>query len=85
MFTVSKEELGYYHQKVNIQVVWRVVERLNIKDYGKLENFKEIPEILGIDGKVFAGHQPKGKFWQSSATRLLKISCKTFHRKTYFT
>ena len=68
---------------MNIQVVWRVVERLNIKDYGKLENFKEIPEILGIDGKVLAGHHQKGKFWQSSATSLLKISCKTFHRKIY--
>ena len=85
MFTVSKEELDYYHQKVNIQVVWRVVERLNIKDYGKLENFKEIPEILGTDGKVLASHHPKGKFWQSFATRLLKISCKIFHRKTYVT
>ena len=81
MFTASKEELDYYHQKVNIQVVWRVVERLNIKDYGKLENFKEIPEILGIGGKVLAGHHQKGKFWQSSATSLLKISCKHFIEK----
>ena len=70
---------------MNIQVVWWVVEGVNIKDYGKLETFKEIPEMLGIDGKVLGGHHPKGKFWQSSATTLLKISCKTFHRKTYVT
>ena len=60
--SLQVEELDYYHQKVNIQVVWRVVERLNIKDYGKLENVQEIPEILGIDGKVLAGHHSKGKF-----------------------
>ena len=57
-------ELGYYYQKVNIQLAAQVTEqRLKILWNEILWNFKKIPEMLGFDAKYSAG-QPKGKFWQ---------------------
>ena len=48
---------------MNIQVASRVSEQLKTYDLRKLGNFKEIPEMFGIDGKYPAG-TPKDKFWQ---------------------
>ena len=45
---------------MNVRVSERVVERL-IYDLRKIENFKKIREMPGIDGKYRAGHQ-KSKF-----------------------
>ena len=51
VFTTSKTELDYHHQKVNVRVTSRVAERLKTKNLRKLGNFKKIPEILGFDGE----------------------------------
>ena len=53
-FTTGERELDYYHQKVNIRVAPRVAKRLKTQDLRTLGNFKEIPETLGIDRKVFS-------------------------------
>ena len=79
-FTTSKSELDYYHQKVNVRVGLRVAEQRKTYDLKKQGYFKEIPEMLGIEGKVFS-QSPKN--FDSCATKLQKISCKTFHRKIY--
>ena len=47
---------------MNVQVASRVAERLNTEDLRKLGNFKNIPEMLGFDGKYPAVY-PKVKFW----------------------
>ena len=67
---LSETELDYYHQKGNVRVASRVVERLKTKDLSKLGNFKEIPEMLGFDGEYPAVHL-KAKFW-----RFLVNNCK---------
>ena len=59
-FTTNETELGYYHQKVNVQDASRVVERLKTSDLKKLGNFKKIPEMLGFDGEFSVVH-PKAK------------------------
>ena len=51
VFTTSETELDYYHQKVNIRVSSRVVERLKTEDLRKLGELKKIPEMLGSDSK----------------------------------
>ena len=51
-FTTSERELDYYHQMVNKRVASRVAKR--IKDYRKLRNSKNIPEMLGIDGEILS-------------------------------
>ena len=61
VFTISKTELDYYHQRWNVRVASQVVERLKTEDLRKLGNFKKIPEMLGFDGEYPATH-PKGKF-----------------------
>ena len=53
------------------------------KGLRKLGNLKKIPELLGFDGEYSAGH-PKDKF-DICARKLLKLSCRTFHRKTFLT
>ena len=58
LFTSSKMELDYCHQKVNIQLVSRVNERLRL--LRKFGDFKKIPEPLGFDGKYPVDH-PKWK------------------------
>ena len=56
-FLTSETELDYYHQPLDIQIAWRVIERLQ-----EIRNFKKIPIMLGFDGKYPAYHF-KGKFW----------------------
>ena len=62
-FTTSKSELHYYHQRVNVQVASRVLERRKTQDLRKLRNFKKISEKLGTDSKSSVGY-PKAKLWQ---------------------
>ena len=51
-------ELDYCHQKVNIQLVSGINERLRL--LRKFGDFKKIPGPLGVDGKYPVGH-PKWK------------------------
>ena len=53
--------LGYYHEKVNLQVASQVAKLLKTYDLRKLRNFKKIPEMLGFDGEFPFVHQ-KAKF-----------------------
>ena len=46
--------MAYYHQTVNVRVASRVAERLKTWDLRKLVNFKNISEMLEIDGKVLS-------------------------------
>ena len=48
--TKSKRKLHCFHQKMNT----RVAERLKAYDLRKLGDIKQIPEILGTDGKVLS-------------------------------
>ena len=57
----SETELNYYHQKVNVRVASRVVERIKTEGLGKLGNFKKIPEMHGFDGEYPAVY-PEAKF-----------------------
>ena len=59
--TTSELELDYCHQKVHVQDLSRVAERLKIDDLTKLGNFKRITEKFEIDGKSQASHR-KAKF-----------------------
>ena len=54
-------ELDYYHQKANARVALRVAEQPKTKDLRKSENFKKIPEILGIHGE-YPASQSKSKY-----------------------
>ena len=56
-FTASETELGYFHQKWNVEVT----ERLKAEDLTKLGNFKKTFAMLEIDGSYPAGH-PNCKF-----------------------
>ena len=56
LFFTSEIERDYYHQKVNV----RVAKLLKTLDLRKLGNFKNIPEMLGVDGEYPVGH-PKAK------------------------
>ena len=76
----NERELNYYHQNVDISVESWVAGQLKIQDLRKVENFKEISEILGIDGQVLSIQKEN---FGSFVTNLRKISL--FHRKTYFT
>ena len=49
LFTVSKTELDYYCQNVNVQIVSRVAERLKAYELKKLGNLNKIPEMFGPD------------------------------------
>ena len=60
-FTTSEMGLGYYHEKVNLQVASQVAKLLKAYDLRKLRNFKKIPEMLGFDGEFPFVHQ-KAKF-----------------------
>ena len=55
-FTASKRETDFYHQKVNVQVSSYVAEGLTTWGLIKLGNFKEILEMLAIDGQVLFDH-----------------------------
>ena len=58
---------------MNVRVASRAAERLQTQDLRILGNFKEIPELLGIEGEYPAG-QPKGKFfivWHRTAKNQL--------------
>ena len=48
-------------KKVIMRVASRAAERLKPRILGKLSNFREIPEMLGVDGKYLAA-RPKSKF-----------------------
>ena len=54
MFATSERGSDYYHQKVNTQVTSRFAERLKIGNLMKFRSFKELPDILGITGKVLS-------------------------------
>ena len=56
LLTTSESELDYYHQKMNVRVATRDVERPR-----ELGNLKKMPEMLGFDGE-YPGDHPKGKF-----------------------
>ena len=66
----------------SVRVASRLAERLKTYDLRKLGNLKKIAEMLGFDGECPAV-QPKAKFWLFFGKKLQKISCKTFHRKSY--
>ena len=83
VFTTSETKVDYYHQKVNVRVMSQVAERFKTQDLKKLVNFKKIPEILGFDGDYPVVH-PKSQILTFFGKKLQKISCKIFHRKTYF-
>lgn len=68
MFSRSKRELDYYHQKRNIEVSSQVSDSRKTYDLRKLKNSKEIADILEIYGKILAS-QTKGNF-NSYATKL---------------
>ena len=53
-FTTSETELDYYHQKVNVRVASRDIERPKTQDLRKIESFRKIPEMVGFDGKYSA-------------------------------
>ena len=62
---------------MNVRVVSRVAEQQ------KLGHFKKIPEMLGYDGECPG--DTKNTNFDICAKISLKLTCKTFHRKTYFT
>ena len=62
LFTTSKTELNYYHQKLSVWAASRVAERLKTLDLRKLENLKKIFGMLGPDGEYLGWH-PNAKFW----------------------
>ena len=70
VFTTSKTELDYYHQKVNERVALRVAEPLKTYDLRKLGSLKKILEMFGFNGEYPAVH-PKFEFW-----RFLLKNCK---------
>ena len=61
LFTTNEAKLPYYHQKVNIRVASQVAKQLKTQDLRKLETFKKISEMLGIDDQ-FPAIQTKAKF-----------------------
>ena len=57
-FTTSESQQDYYYQKVNVQVVLWIAERVKkTKDLKKPWNFNKITQKLGINGKIPAGTQ----------------------------
>ena len=54
----SERKLDHYHQKVNEGVAIRSAKIHQSYDLRKLVNFKNTPEMFGIDGKVL-NRQPK--------------------------
>lgn len=67
--TISERELEFCHQKLNIQVSFRVTQRVEIEDLRKLTNFRGISEIF------------EKTTFDSCATKLRKVSCEIFLRK----
>ena len=61
LFTINETELNYYLQSMSLRVAEQVAEQCETQYFGKLGNFKKIPEILGFDSKYSAGHS-KAKF-----------------------
>ena len=81
--TTTETELEHYHQKMNKRVAPRVSKQLRIDKLIKLVNLNKIPKMLGIDFENSASHR-KSNF-DICAKKWPKISCRTFHRKTYST
>ena len=69
--------------EVNERIASRVVERLKTKDLRKLVISGKPLKCLDL----IASTQPtiEKKNFDICVCKALKISCKTFHRKTYFT
>ena len=72
LFTTSKAELDYYHQKINVRVTSQVAER-----------FRKIPEIFGFDGE-YPVVQPITKFWRFSVKNSKKSHVKHSIEKPFF-
>lgn len=60
LFTTNEMELGFCNGIMNIQVASRISEQLQTYNLRKLESFKEIRKMLGIDVQVFS-RPPKRK------------------------
>ena len=82
-FTSSEKKVDYYHQKVNVQVVSRVAERITTRVFRNQEVLRKFSKFLNL----IASGQPVTK-WQTSTFGLRnsrKISCKKLHSKIFFT
>ena len=60
LFTTNEMELGFRNGIMNIKVASRISEQLKTYNLRKLESFKEIRKMLGIDVQVFS-RPPKRK------------------------
>ena len=60
LFTANEMELGFCNGIMNIKVASRISEQLKTYNLRKLESFKEIRKMLGIDVQVFS-RPPKRK------------------------
>ena len=56
LFTTSKTELEYYHQKVNVRVALRAAERFKTYYLRKLKNFNKIHKMFVFDGEYTTIH-----------------------------
>ena len=78
-FTISETELDYYRQNVNVRVVSRVTEQFTENQEISRKSLTCF-ELIAITQLAIQ----KTKF-DGCAKKLEQISCKTFHRKIYFT
>lgn len=80
LFTATETGLDYYHQNVDVRIFWQVAEPL--KDLSKSKKLKKSLKCFELMVSIHPATK-KTKFY-SWAEKVQKISCKTFHRKTYF-
>ena len=78
-FTISETELDYYRQNVNVRVVSQVTEQFTENQEISRKSLTCF-ELIAITQLAIQ----KTKF-DGCAKKLQQISCKNFHRKTYFT
>ena len=78
-FTISETELDYYRQNVNVRVASRVTEQFTENQEISRKSLTCF-ELIAITQLAIQ----KTKF-DGCAKKLQQISCKTFHRKIYFT
>ena len=69
---------------VNIGVVSQVAERLQTQDFRKLENFKKIPEMLGMAWKVLS-RPPKKQIFTLVLENCKRSAVKYFIEKRILT
>ena len=78
-FIITETELDYYRQNANVRVVSRVTEQFTENQEISRKSLTYF-ELIAITQLVIQ----KTKF-DGCAKKLQQISCKTFHRKIYFT